>query len=87
MPRSERLARLARARLYLIADDRPGGRPLADVLPAALAGGADVFQLRMKTAPDDAVRAAAEVARAACARARALFVLNDRPDLAAEVGA
>lgn len=79
--------RLAETRLYLVCDDRPGGRPLADVLPAALAGGVDIFQLRMKDADDDAILAAAEVARAICADAGVPFVLNDRPDLAAEAGA
>lgn len=87
MSSSERRARLQRARLYFISDARPGDRPLADVLPAALRGGADVFQLRMKDAADDAILAAAEVARAACAAAGALFVLNDRPDLAEAAGA
>ncbi|HEU4976257.1 MAG TPA: thiamine phosphate synthase [Baekduia sp.] len=87
MSRSERRARLQRARLYFIADDRPGGRSLADVLPAALRGGVDLFQLRMKDADDDAILAAAAVARAACADAGALFVLNDRPDLAEAAGA
>jgi len=82
-----RTDRLARARLYLVCDDRPGGRPLADVLPAALRGGVDVFQLRMKDAADEAILAAAAVASAACDDAEALFVLNDRPDLAARAAA
>lgn len=81
MELTERRDRLERARLYLVCDDRPGGRPLRDVLPAALRGGVDVFQLRMKGAPDTAILAAAEVAAAACAQAGALFILNDRPDL------
>jgi thiamine-phosphate pyrophosphorylase len=80
-------AHLAVARLYLVCDDRPGGRSLADVLPAAFAGGVDLFQLRMKDAPDDAVLAAAEVARSACRLAGVPFVLNDRPDLAIAAGA
>jgi thiamine-phosphate pyrophosphorylase len=83
MSRSERLARLDRARLYFISDATPGGRPLADVLPAALRGGVDVFQLRCKGVPDDMVIAAAEVARTACDAAGALFIVNDRPDLVA----
>lgn len=87
MSAPERRARLQRARLYFIADARPGGRPLADVLPAALRGGVDLFQLRMKDADDDAILAAAAVAREACAAAGALFVLNDRPELAAAAGA
>jgi thiamine-phosphate pyrophosphorylase len=84
MSRSERLQD---ARLYFIAGALPGGRPLAEVLPAALRGGVDLFQLRMKDARDDEILAAAAVARAACDDAGALFILNDRPDLAAAAGA
>jgi len=83
----DRRARLQTARLYLIASDRPGGRPLADVLGPALEGGVDLFQLRAKAAPDEAVLAAAAVARDLCATAGALFFVNDRPDLAAAVDA
>lgn len=84
---AERRARLDRARLYLIAGSRPGGRPLADVLRPALEGGVDVFQLREKEADDEALLAAAAVARELCRDAGALFVLNDRPDLVAVAGA
>src|SRR5204863_909904 len=41
-----------------------------------------ILQLRDKDAPDDVVLAAAERFREACDRHDALFVLNDRPDLA-----
>jgi thiamine-phosphate pyrophosphorylase len=78
----DRRHRLRSARLYLIADARPGGRPLAEVLEPALAGGVDVFQLRDKRAGDDELLAAAAVARELCARVGALFFVNDRPDLA-----
>jgi thiamine-phosphate pyrophosphorylase len=87
MDLSERRARLTAARLYLVCDATPGGRPLADVLVPALRGGVDLFQLRMKGAGDDAVLAAAATARAACTAAGALFLLNDRPDLVAAAGA
>jgi thiamine-phosphate pyrophosphorylase len=88
MSLSERRAKLAQARLYLVCDAAPGGRPLADVLAPALRGGVDVFQLRMKDPRDDAeVLAAAAVAREACAATGALFILNDRPDLVAAAGA
>jgi thiamine-phosphate pyrophosphorylase len=79
---ADRHRRLAAARLYFVSDRRPGGRPLPEVLAAALAGGVDVFQLRDKTAGDDALLAAAAEARALCVAAGALFLLNDRPDLA-----
>ncbi len=83
----DRRERLRSARLYFIAGARPGGRPLGDVLEPALAGGADLFQLRDKQASDDELLAAAAVARELCARAGALFIVNDRPDLAAAAGA
>lgn len=79
----DRRARLRDARLYFVAD-RDG---MARALDGALAGGADLFQLRDKDASDDELLAAAETARARCHAAGALFVLNDRPDLAAACGA
>ena len=79
--------RLAAARLYFVCDRRPGGRALADVLAAALRGGVDVFQLRDKAATDEEILEAAAVARELCAAAGALFVVNDRPDLAVAAGA
>jgi thiamine-phosphate pyrophosphorylase len=82
-----RLARLAAARLYLVCDGAPGGRELSEALPAAIAGGVDVMQLRDKHANDDELLALAALAREICAREGALFVLNDRPDLARECGA
>jgi thiamine-phosphate pyrophosphorylase len=78
----DRRDRLARARLYLVCDRRP-----ANFLRAALAGGVDLVQLRDKTATDDDLRAAAETFRSCCDEAGALFLLNDRPDLAVASGA
>ncbi len=77
-----RRARLAAARLYLICDSRPGGRELADVLGEAIAGGVDVVQLRDKQLDDDALTAIARAAAALCRSLGALFVVNDRPDVA-----
>jgi thiamine-phosphate pyrophosphorylase len=82
-----RRARLAAARLYLVCDATPGGRPLEDVLAPALRGGVDVFQLRCKDATDAEILAAAAVAREWCEVAGALFIINDRPDLVAATGA
>ena len=75
------------ARLYFVSGASPGGRPLADVLAPALAGGVDVFQLREKDAPDEQVLAAARAARALCHEAGVTFILNDRPDLVEPAGA
>jgi thiamine-phosphate pyrophosphorylase len=81
MDGDQRRARLQTAQLYLVTGTRPGGRPLREVLAAALRGGVDLVQLREKSAPDDELLAAAEVARELCAESGALFILNDRPDL------
>jgi len=70
------------ARLYLCA---PAVEP--GVLEAALRGGVEVLQLRDPALDDDGVREAAEAFRALAHAAGARFVLNDRPDLAREVGA
>jgi thiamine-phosphate pyrophosphorylase len=79
---SDRRDRLARARLYLVCDRRP-----EVFLRAALAGGVDVLQLRDKDTSDDEVLAAAAVFRRVADDAGALFVVNDRPDLAVAAGA
>jgi thiamine-phosphate pyrophosphorylase len=74
----DRRQRLRDARLYFVAD-RDG---MQHALDAALAGGADLFQLRDKDASDDELLAAAGTAREKCRAAGALFLMNDRPDLA-----
>ncbi len=83
----ERRARLDAARLYLVCDAKPGGRELADVIRAAVAGGVDVVQLRDKQLGDDELAAVANAARALCERIGALLIVNDRPLVAREVGA
>jgi thiamine-phosphate pyrophosphorylase len=75
---NERRERLQGARLYLVIDAEPVER----VLPAALEGGVDIVQLREKDAPDDEVVAAGRRVRELCAEHGALFIVNDRPDLA-----
>ncbi|HEY8765029.1 MAG TPA: thiamine phosphate synthase [Solirubrobacteraceae bacterium] len=77
-----RSQRLADARLYLVCDE-----PSDAFLDGALAAGVDVVQLRMKAAADEQILGAARRVARACARHGALFILNDRPDLVALVGA
>ena len=60
---------------------------LADFLDAVLGAGVDVVQLRDKTATAGELAEASAVFRAAADRHEALFVLNDDPHLAVEVGA
>lgn len=83
----ERSERLERARLYLIIDATPGGRPAERILEPALAGGVDIVQLRDKTADDETLLAAADAFRRLCDRHGALLIVNDRPDLALRAGA
>ena len=76
-------ARLADARLYFVTDASTDEHALRE----ALAGGVDVLQLREKYAPDDEILAAAATFRALCTEHGAIFILNDRPDLAVAAGA
>jgi thiamine-phosphate pyrophosphorylase len=73
----DRRQRLQAARLYLVCDDRSD-----EFLEAALGGGVDIVQLRIKERSDAEIVTAARRFAAACKRHGALFVLNDRPDLA-----
>jgi thiamine-phosphate pyrophosphorylase len=83
----QRRTRLAAARLYLVCDCRPGGRELTDVLRAAIAGGVDIVQLREKRLSHGELAVVARDARALCGQLGALFVVNDRPEVALEAGA
>jgi thiamine-phosphate pyrophosphorylase len=82
MTRDEGRAALRRASLYLILEVAA-----ADMVPPALEGGVDVVQLRDKYAPDGEIVAAGRRLAALCRDHGALFLVNDRPDLALESGA
>jgi thiamine-phosphate pyrophosphorylase len=87
---TERRARLAAARLYLVCDASPGAGELPDMLRGAVAGGIDVFQLRDKQLPDDRLTAVANATRALCERLgppNPLLIVNDRPQVALDAGA
>jgi thiamine-phosphate pyrophosphorylase len=84
---SDRRARLQAARLYLVLDSAPAGGTLPDVIRAAAAGGVGIVQLRDKRLPDDELAAVAHAARALCEQLGVLLIVNDRPHVAAEVGA
>jgi thiamine-phosphate pyrophosphorylase len=81
-PRAAVAERLRAARLYLAIE---AGR--ADVVEVALGAGVDMVQLRDKDADDASLRRAARELRDACRAHGALFVVNDRPDVALECGA
>lgn len=90
-PRSDRLDRLARARLYLCTDARREHGDLAEFADAALAGGVDIIQLRDKGSPGEqrfgplearGELAACEILADAARRHGALLAVNDRADIA-----
>jgi thiamine-phosphate pyrophosphorylase len=85
--RTDRLARLAAARLYLVCDAMPGGHLLQDFLPMAIAGGVGIVQLRAKTLDEVELAAIARRVSELCRRLGALFIVNDRPTVALEAGA
>ncbi len=60
---------------------------MESLLEQAIEGGVDVIQLREKGGDRDEILRAAEVFRRVADRTAALFVLNDDPELAIEVGA
>jgi thiamine-phosphate pyrophosphorylase len=86
-PAERRREWLARARLYLVCDARPGGRDPEEVLRPALQGGVDVVQLREKSGDERDIVRAGRVFRRLCDAYDALFIVNDRPELAIACGA
>lgn len=77
-----------RCRLYLVTPPAFDPEAFKRELEAALGGG-DVacLQLRLKGADDGAVRRAARALMPLCHAHGVAFIVNDRPDLAAELGA
>ena len=74
--------------LYVVLDRQAaGGRDLADVLEATLAGGCRMVQLREKTWESGRLLPLARRLREIAGRAGAIFIVNDRVDLAIAVGA
>jgi thiamine-phosphate pyrophosphorylase len=78
---------LSDCRLYLISPPRLSAANFLGPLKEALKGG-DVasFQLRLKDVGDDEIRRAVDTLRPTVQAAGTAFILNDRPDLAAELG-
>jgi thiamine-phosphate pyrophosphorylase len=76
----------ATTRLYLITPPALDPDRFANDLQDALAGG-DVasLQLRLKDVEDDAVRRATQILRPIAQDRGVAFIMNDRPDLAAEL--
>ena len=75
---------LAHRRLYLCTPDRPD---LETFVGRCIDGGVDVVQLRDKRLDDAGLITRAGLVQRVCEAAGVPFVLNDRPDLALEIGA
>jgi thiamine-phosphate pyrophosphorylase len=73
---------LRRARLYLVCEARPGGRDPEELLRPALQAGVDIVQLREKAGDERDIVRAGRVFRRLCDAYDALFIVNDRPELA-----
>jgi thiamine-phosphate pyrophosphorylase len=82
-----RRERLARARLYLVTDARQARGDLEEFLDEVLAAGVDIVQLREKAAEAGDLLRWSEAFRTAADRHGALFIVNDRPDVALVSGA
>jgi len=76
-----------RTRLYLVTPASLDPGDFRDRLAEALdAGDVAAVQLRLKDVDDDAVRRACDALRPVAQQRGVAFLLNDRPDLAAETG-
>ena len=77
-------ARLGASRLYLCTADRPD---LGQFIEACIRGGVDMVQLRDKLLEARPLLRRARLAALVCRDLGVPFILNDRPDLALDVGA
>lgn len=76
--------RLAKARTYLVTSPSDS---LLEIVEAALKGGIDIVQYREKLADDEVRLDLANKMKMLCHQYDALFIVNDRVDIAAAVGA
>lgn len=88
MTADERRKRLAKARLYGIADfGYIKGLDMERAAKGLLEGGVDLLQLRGKGIPEEEIGESAERLIPMCRKAGVPFVLNDFPELARKLGA
>jgi len=77
------LARLATARLYVLIDGGSSSEQFAERAQAFVAAGVSILQLRDKKLADRELLTRARLLREATRDTQTLFIMNDRPDLAA----
>ncbi|MBN1442824.1 MAG: thiamine phosphate synthase [Planctomycetes bacterium] len=86
-PERDRAEDLARVRLCLVASERLCRGPLEEAVEAALEAGADMIQMREKSMDDVDLLRRGRRLREITARRGALFIVNDRADIAVLVEA
>jgi thiamine-phosphate pyrophosphorylase len=87
---AERRTQLGAARLYMVcrnAHERHQLPELPELVRGAIAGGVDIIQLREKDLAEEALAELATASAALCAQLGALFIVNDRPEIARDAGA
>lgn len=75
--------RLRHARLYVLVDARPTPEEFQRLVQSLIEAGVHVLQLREKRADDRTVLQRARLLRSLTRGTQTLFIMNDRPDLAA----
>lgn len=79
--------KFADSSLYLVSPARVEAGPLSRLIPELASAGVDIVQLREKELEAGDILRLAEPILEACRGAGIPFILNDRPDLAATLGA
>ncbi len=79
----DRKERLSQARLYVVTGAREPRGDLSEFLDAILSAGVDIIQLREKDAEAGDLLRWGEIFKGMAAKHAALFIVNDRPDVAA----
>ncbi|HUS48182.1 MAG TPA: thiamine phosphate synthase [Phycisphaerae bacterium] len=79
--------KFADVRLYVLISSSQCRGSIRELARQAIAGGADALQVREKGIPDDVVLAVAAELRELTDETGRLLIINDRPDIAAMVGA
>lgn len=82
LTRKELLRAFEKARLYVVLDRRYSKLSYARLCKAAISGGVKIIQLHEKNAPSGKLLQIARQLRKICSLEGALFVINDRPDIA-----
>lgn len=84
---SERRRALRAARLYFICSAQMPDAELSELVSEAIAGGVSIVQLRDHETADRRILTVAKLLRSVTAKAGALFLINDRADIAMASGA